>query len=812
MNKDQIYFGEIVDGQQLPNGGLDFLLSEELLHTHLAIFGGTRQGKSKLFEQICRELVRLRRGFAFIDPHSDTADDILAFLAHHHQALGIQKNNIHYLNPFEKLFAFDPFYYESDPTDPVSETRAGYLEWLHAKVLDVERIITRVLGETEADSKKQVRMHRWMRGVLYAIGIRDENSGEHLGLSDALILLNPDDARFPYVLGKVAPLLSHGPIVGTADDGFDVGPDILTDLQMMASVRDPVRREGWVESSINRLREILSPIVRRIFSPSSQRIDFRRIIASGGIILAPLGKRRRFHQIDGQVIAGLIIREIADAVATAERDQRNRYYLFIDEAQNFIGEDLMHLFKESGKYKLSIGIAVQTLDNLVFDKIDLTPTVLGMCGIRITFQQQHKPYAEILAGDLGYPLVDFTPLVHETLQHSHYDFIVTPSISEGVTVGESQTQTTGSSTSLAYGQTQGTSSAFTETFGVTDTAGRSHSDGASFVQSHGDSIGHTNSSGVTQGLSEAESSQIGNAHSNTNTVGSSDAVSGSVTNGKSAAESNSTGSSYSTGDSSQKSVGQRVAPGQDLVTQNNDGSAVSNNRSDSSNRSETRTLSQQETRGETHTDSGSMALGNTVNESSGNTVTRNQSTKHDVGNSRTATDTIARGTNSSDTNSESQAIQRAVSEALSISQGQSVTETTGHQHSHSIGNSRSNSHSVTLSVTPLARYKTVQQRTGQLVTSLETQDRQLTVDLQSLSQQHCFVCVGQLSVSSFIRIANVYDKFEERGVDDEWKQAVIDGFKQHIFSVQPYYFDRDSALQQRTKQSIDEPPENPLTP
>src|SRR5262249_2305506 len=93
-------------------------LTEELLKTHLAIFGGTRFGKSKLFELICRELIALGRGFAFIDPHSDTADDLLAYLAARYGELGFLRKNIHYLNPNERLFSFDPFRYHPDPDDP----------------------------------------------------------------------------------------------------------------------------------------------------------------------------------------------------------------------------------------------------------------------------------------------------------------------------------------------------------------------------------------------------------------------------------------------------------------------------------------------------------------------------------------------------------------------------------------------------------------------------------------------------------------------------------------------------------------------
>src|SRR5438093_7642900 len=97
-------------------------IDEVLLLAHFVIFGGTRQGKSKLFEQICRGLLHLGRGFAFIDPHSDTADDLLAYLAAHANAHDIDPSTIYYLNPNDRLFAFDPFCYHPAPEDPLGDS------------------------------------------------------------------------------------------------------------------------------------------------------------------------------------------------------------------------------------------------------------------------------------------------------------------------------------------------------------------------------------------------------------------------------------------------------------------------------------------------------------------------------------------------------------------------------------------------------------------------------------------------------------------------------------------------------------------
>src|SRR5207248_10791952 len=113
-----------------------FRITEQLLKTHVAIFGGTRSGKSKLFELLCRNLVSMGRGFAFIDPHSDTADDLFAFLASRYEQLGFLQKNIHYLNPAERLFSFDPFIYYPDPDDPYGDPDFSYRSWLNTKIKD----------------------------------------------------------------------------------------------------------------------------------------------------------------------------------------------------------------------------------------------------------------------------------------------------------------------------------------------------------------------------------------------------------------------------------------------------------------------------------------------------------------------------------------------------------------------------------------------------------------------------------------------------------------------------------------------------
>ena len=119
-----ITLGTVLGTRQTPK----LSLPEEMWHRHLLVAGGTRNGKSRLLQLICRQLWRNRRGFAFIDPHSDTADEIFSELCFYFDELGFQRENIHYLNPKERAFCYDPFRYNGVPRG------LRYCRWLHAKI------------------------------------------------------------------------------------------------------------------------------------------------------------------------------------------------------------------------------------------------------------------------------------------------------------------------------------------------------------------------------------------------------------------------------------------------------------------------------------------------------------------------------------------------------------------------------------------------------------------------------------------------------------------------------------------------------
>lgn len=582
-----VLFGSIHQSGQL----IDFRATEEVLQTHMAIFGGTRYGKSKLFELLCRQLLLHDRGFAFIDPHSDTADDLLAYLSSEPERLGFISKKVHYLKPGDRLFSFDPFRYTPDPDDASAHSDHRYRSWLCTKVKDMAGVILRPRGETEDEQSKTVRRSRWLENALYAIGMRQDERGTHLSITDAIPLLKPQHGRHNEVYDRVRHHL---------DPNVDMDAQVLADLDMLHNLSSPRQQEDFTESTINALRRVFSsPTTSAIFNQTRPSIDFHGIVQRGDIILASLGKTTEFHEEEGQVIAGLLIRQITEAIRTVDRTQRRQFYLYMDEAQNFLGDDLIRLLKESAKYKLSVGLAVQSLDNLQKGEVDLVPTVLGQCGIRITFRQQHHESAEVLAKCLCNPLLDFTELLQEVDRDDGYDFVLMPSETRGVS------DTNSLSTTHSFSYQVGTSKSHGTTISDQHSASygnsRSETDNATSQFSTSEGKTHAKGKGKSKGTTQqrSESNRLASMHDPLRTH----SESGGTTDTESMSESDSDTQQSSRGGS----IGHSQTLGNTTTTGHTHGRAVT----DTTTESETFGESDSDTTGYSQSRSYSVTLART---------------------------------------------------------------------------------------------------------------------------------------------------------------------------------------------------------
>lgn len=477
-----------------------FTPSEDDLTEHMAIFGGTRKGKSKLLELLLRQLIEGGRGFCLIDPHGDLAEDLAAYIAdriHKVDDLTAYEltHRLHYLEPNrDTLFSYDPFAY----TPPAGAKKPFdddvYRDWLKAKVETVTKIIIRQQGEF--DTKEKARLGRWLRCVLYAVGVATDDKGTHLSLGDAFSLLDPGDReQHEEIYQRVAHRLPHR---------------YHRFFEKLRQTKRPLDQEQWVESTLGRLEAFLySSLVEELLSQKAPSIDFRRIIDTNGILLVNLKRTPHCSIEQGNAIGGMIIHEILEAVQTVDRDDRHQYSLFIDEASRFIGRDLNETLAQCGKWKLSVCLAVQGLAQLRNEQTDMVPDVLGLCGMQFTFQQRYIPDAQILAASFFTPNLDFTKHVEERDRHRGYEYVRIEGGSKTITKGKSRT--VGGSVAVNESKTHEESSGYTSDQNWSDTASRDR--GNSYRDDHPDSRVYRVGDGTARSQGGSESANRGTSES-----------------------------------------------------------------------------------------------------------------------------------------------------------------------------------------------------------------------------------------------------------------------------------------------------------
>lgn len=479
--------------------GKAFLLSPSMLNTHLAVLGATGSGKSRFLSLLMRFHVACGQGFCLVDPAGDLCEDVLAWCTRRVIETGdtalLQK--IHYLEPgcYEKVFAYDPFRF--NPAKPIAPEyrEAAYRAWLHTTVHHIGEIVQLKQGGSTFEG--MARLQRVLTDILTATGMAVDETGKHLPLADVFVFLNREHKRHHEVYSRVAPLL----------DG-----EIRADFERWHECKNPDRLLTELESTINRLRAILSPVAKAIFAASATTptIDWRECIRRGDIILWNLRPSEYFSHDQKTTFGKLAIHEILSTMQSIPRDMRRPFTLVVDEAAEFASEQLEWALGAMRKTGLGIVLAGQDLSSFrKKDGFDMAAKVLSQCNSKVCFQEQWPEDLDILARVLGTGNLDFTELVHEVERHEGYEWHEVTEWSEGVSQqanwNRSTGQTESETTNHQQTQTESSQQNWASGSGVHQSpslrAGSGSSRGDAFGFARGRTKTHTASEGGSQGAS-----------------------------------------------------------------------------------------------------------------------------------------------------------------------------------------------------------------------------------------------------------------------------------------------------------------------
>ncbi|MEK7553060.1 MAG: type IV secretory system conjugative DNA transfer family protein, partial [Patescibacteria group bacterium] len=338
-SKDRVYFAETdFRGQRTRFG-----IKNEDRSRHVYVIGKTGMGKSTMLENMAIQDIQNGHGLAFIDPHGSTAEKLLDYVPPE------RVKDVVYFAPF-------------DLDHPVS---FNVME-------DVGKDQRHLVASGLMSAFKKIWVDAW-------------------------------SARMEYILNNVLLALLEYPnstILGInrmlADKEYR--------KKVVDNITDPSVKSFWVDEFAkyterfaaeatpaiqNKVGQFTSnPLIRNIIGQPKSSFDCRQIMDQKKIIIANLSKGR-MGEGNANLLGSMLITKLyltamsrANLSGPAMRTLPP-FYLFVDEFQSFANESFANILSEARKYKLSLTMAHQYIEQMAEE---VRAAVFGNVGTSIVFR------------------------------------------------------------------------------------------------------------------------------------------------------------------------------------------------------------------------------------------------------------------------------------------------------------------------------------------------------------------------------------------------------------------------------------------
>lgn len=334
--KDVVYFAKTNFRNQLRKFGI----KTDDRRRHVYVVGKTGMGKTTLLENMILSDIYAGHGCCYVDPHGDTAEKLIDYIP------SWRINDVVYFNP-------------SDANHPIG---FNILE-------SIDPSLKHLVASALMSVFKKIWENVW-------------------------------SARMEYILNNTILALLDTP--GSTLLGVN---RMLSDkdfrLEIVKNIQDPIVKQFWVQEFAaydakfateavapiqNKIGQFLSSsIIRNIVAQAKSSINIREIMDNQKIFIINLSKGRIGE--DGmRLLGGMLITKMQVAamerVNVPEKD-RDDFYLYVDEFQNFAVESFASILSEARKYRLNLIMAHQYITQLSEEVRD---AVFGNVGTMITFR------------------------------------------------------------------------------------------------------------------------------------------------------------------------------------------------------------------------------------------------------------------------------------------------------------------------------------------------------------------------------------------------------------------------------------------
>jgi len=320
-----------------------FGIKDEDRSKHVYVIGKTGMGKSTMLENMAIQDIQNGHGVAFIDPHGSTAEKLLDYVPES------RIKDVVYFAPFDLEY-------------PISFN---------------------VMEDVGKDQR-----HLVVSGLMSAF---------------KKIWVDAWSARMEYILQNTLLALLEYP--GSTLLGVN---RMLSDKdfrkKVVDHITDPGVRSFWVDEFAkytermaaeavpaiqNKIGQFTAnPLIRNIIGQSKSSFDFRQVMDDQKILIINLSKGR-LGEGNANLLGSMLITKIylaAMSRANVEPAALRRlppFYFFVDEFQSFANESFANILSEARKYKLSLTIAHQYVEQM---SEEVRAAVFGNVGTIISFR------------------------------------------------------------------------------------------------------------------------------------------------------------------------------------------------------------------------------------------------------------------------------------------------------------------------------------------------------------------------------------------------------------------------------------------
>lgn len=310
---------------------------------HIYSIGKTGMGKSTMLENMAIQDIQNGNGMAFLDPHGKTADLLLDYIPEHR---------------IKDVIYFAPF----DTDHPISFN---------------------VMEDVGPD-----RRHLVVSGLMSAF---------------EKIWVDAWSARMAYILQNTLAALLEYP--GATMLGINrMLSDKVYRTKVVNNIQDPTTKSFWTEEFAkyterfaaeatpaiqNKVGQFTSnPLIRNIIGQPKSSFDIRKVMDEKKILIVNLSKglvgENNANLLGSMLVTKIYLAAMSRAdVPEAELKKLPNFYLYVDEFQSFANKSFADILSEARKYKLSLNITHQYIEQMAEE---VRAAVFGNVGTMVAFR------------------------------------------------------------------------------------------------------------------------------------------------------------------------------------------------------------------------------------------------------------------------------------------------------------------------------------------------------------------------------------------------------------------------------------------